>query len=133
MSKSVLFIAAALILAPVAGRATDLMGYPLDSKDFTLSDRQTFCKDLATFCEHPNNDSRRYCESSASLCPMKQDAITTSCIKDPATNESTCNYEARTAVAKRHGFADMPHAGMSEAIEQSDKLKRRASIIHLSS
>lgn len=34
------------------------------------------------------------------------------CVVDPAENEPTCNWEARMAVAKRHGFADMAHANM---------------------
>jgi hypothetical protein len=46
------------------------------------------------------------------------------CVVDPAPNEPTCNHEARMAVAKRHGFEDMAHANMSEAIQGSERLQR---------
>ena len=46
------------------------------------------------------------------------------CVVDPAPNESTCGHEARVAVAKRHGFEDMAHANMSEAIQGSERLQR---------
>jgi hypothetical protein len=46
------------------------------------------------------------------------------CVVDPAPNEPTCNHEARMAVAKRHGFEEMAHANMSEAIQGSARLQR---------
>ena len=39
--------------------------------------------------------------------------INAPCVVDPAVNETTCGYEARMAVAKRHGFADMADANMT--------------------
>jgi hypothetical protein len=46
------------------------------------------------------------------------------CVVDPAVNETTCGHEARMAVAKRHWFADMADANMTEAIHSSEKLDR---------
>jgi hypothetical protein len=52
------------------------------------------------------------------------------CVVDPALNEPTCNHEARMAVAKRHGFEDMAHANMSEAIQGSERLQREFDKVH---
>lgn len=52
------------------------------------------------------------------------------CVKDPAPNETTCGHEARMIVSRRHGFSDMAHANMVEAIAASPKLNKESDIAY---
>ena len=57
-------------------------------------------------------------------------SVQAACVIDPAPNETTCGYEARMTVARRHGFVDMAHANMSEAIAGSASLNGEADMIY---
>lgn len=43
------------------------------------------------------------------------------CVKDPATNEPTCNYEARSKVSRKYGFWGLSHVEVSQRIEADPK------------
>jgi hypothetical protein len=50
------------------------------------------------------------------------------CVKEPPGNETICGYEARMAVARRHGFADLAHGDMSIRIYNDPKLSFEAGV-----
>lgn len=56
------------------------------------------------------------------VCLSYSEAVA-KCIHDPAGNESTCGYEARMTVAKRHGFSDLSHGEIDSTIAQSFKMR----------
>jgi len=90
-----------------------------------VTDIESLCESNTESVRVFENDLTRSHNQGFPKCTILTEYKTNApCIVDPSPNEPSCNHEARMAVAKHHGFGDMAHANMSEAIQGSERLQR---------
>ncbi len=91
----------------------------------SITDSSSRCEGRESTVDITENTYQQEADGVGPKCYVStRRKINAPCVPDPALNEPTCSYEARTSVARRHGFAALSHASMAQRIERSPALGR---------